>query len=281
MIKRILKIIFKHKKNCFWFIIIFFLLIFSTYYFFESPERLAVDFLDVGQGDASLIKEPGGKTILIDGGPDNKILKKLGASLPYWKRKIDLILVSHFHEDHILGLIEIIKRYKIGLIILPSEGPASVVYDEFLNVIKNNKINYIYLNSINNIEFSSSCYLKIIPPTIFAVKADDNNSLISQLDCQNKRFLFSGDNNIEVEKALMNSKINLKADVFKASHHGSVTANSLDFLEKISPKQIIISVGRDNRFKHPSPIVIENAQSLGIEVYRTDQIGNIEIITKY
>jgi len=272
------------KKNKKWFrrglfIIIFF--IFLKSHFLNRPRSLNVNFFDVGQGDSSLIKTPGDKYILIDGGPDNRVLKQLGKKIPFWERKIDLILISHFHDDHIVGLIEIIKRYKIGIIIMQKDSPTSLTYQLLLENIKAQNIKHLFLEDIYNVNLGDGCEFNLIPPNILKLKKDDNNSLISKLSCENKSFLFSGDNNVKAEKALIESGFNLKSDIFKASHHGSITANSLDFLRIVSPRALIISVGKDNKFKHPSPLILERALSLGIETYRTDLRGNVEIIKEY
>ena len=109
------------------------------------------------------------------------------------------------------------------------------------------------------------------------MKVDPNNSLTVKLNCAGAKFLFSGDNSATIEKALLKTGLDLRADVLKASHHGSNSANSEAFLRAVNPKLLVISVGADNKFGHPSPLVLERAASLNINVKRTDQDGSVKI----
>ncbi|MFA5754092.1 MAG: MBL fold metallo-hydrolase [Patescibacteria group bacterium] len=236
---------------------------------------LEVIFFNVGQGDAALIKTPSRQTILIDGGPDNSVLRGLGKNLSFFRRRIDTIIVSHYHDDHITGLIEIINRYKVGKIIFPAESPTSEISTIFLSAAQDKKIPIIFLSASATLEFAAGCQLFLLNPDVFDIKPDDNDSLIARLDCHQKRFLFTGDSNSKVERALINSGLDWRADVLKASHHGSITANSEAFLRAVAPRLLIIPVGADNRFGHPSPVILDRAVSLGILVRRTDQDGEI------
>jgi competence protein ComEC len=236
---------------------------------------LEVIFFDVGQGDAALIKTPDRQTILIDGGPDNSVLRGLGKNLPFFRRRINTVIVSHYHDDHITGLIEVMDRYQVGKIIFPAESPTSEISAIFLSAAQDKKIPIIFLSASATLEFAADCQLFLLNPIALDVKTDDNNSLIARLDCRESRFLFTGDSNRKVEQALINSGLDLGADIIKASHHGSVTANSEAFLRAVAPRLLIISVGADNRFGHPSPVILDRAADLGIPVRRTDQEGEI------
>jgi len=274
----------KYRLIFFWSAVISIALIFgfwlfgcSIYDIFYS-RRLAVSFLDVGQGDAALIETPGGQTILIDGGPDNSVLRGLGDNLPFYRRRLDMIIVSHYHDDHIAGLIEIINRYKVGKIIFPADSPSSEIAEIFFKTAADRKVPIIYLSDTADLDLADDCSMFLLNPASLGVPADDNNSLIAKLDCRKKRFLFTGDSNAKVERALISSGLDWRADVLKASHHGSITANSEDFFRAVSPGRLIISVGVDNRFGHPSPVVLERVSGLGIQVKRTDQEGTIRFV---
>ncbi len=238
---------------------------------------LEVSFFDVGQGDSALI-EVNDKNILIDGGPDNIVLRRLGESLSFFDRRIDIIILSHYHDDHLTGLIEVLKRYQVDKVIYLKNSPSSLVFESFLKTIKSKNIDFLALDNIIDIDLGDNCFLNLISPNILDVPKNGNNSIIAKLDCFEKKFLFSGDNEYKVEKALLNSGLDLEVDIFKASHHGSKTSNREDFLQAISPNQVIVSSGKDNRFNHPSDEVIERLDDLGIEIYRTDQQGTIRII---
>lgn len=239
-----------------------------------------VIFLDVGQGDASLIKAPGGQVILLDGGPDNQVLWGLGKNLPFYRRRIDFLVLSHYHDDHLMGLIEIIKRYRVGTLIFSGESPDSLLVQELLRIARKYGVKLQTLDGRANLAFDSNCNLSLLNPVILGIKKDPNNSLAARLDCHGQSFLFSGDNGLAVEKALLGSDWPLTANVFKASHHGSNTSNGLNFLEKVAPRLVVVSVGKENRFGHPGVSFLERAASLGLSITRTDQAGEIKILIK-
>lgn len=253
-------------------------------YIYNKPVGLTVDLLDVGQGDAILIRTPSGQTVLIDGGPDNKVLRRLGERLPYYQRRIDFVLISHFHDDHTIGLVELAKRFSIGQIVYASDLHPSPVIEELSKNIsrrspRTNSTSTFPVTGMAEILLGKNCVINLLNPAFLGVKADDNNSLAARLDCLGQNFLFSGDNSAAVEKALLKSGWPLKSLVFKASHHGSNSANSQDFLQAVDPDLLMISVGADNKFGHPNPKVLDRAESLNISVRRTDQEGNLSIFS--
>jgi competence protein ComEC len=245
----------------------------------QRPRRLEVDFLDVGQGDATLIKIPDGPTILIDGGPDNKVLRRLGENLPFYSRQIDFIILSHYHDDHAAGLVEVLKRYKIHNLIYAAAVPPSSILAEMGVAMQEQKITPLALDSQARISWGANCFLDLLNPVILGIKDDPNNSLVVKLDCEAQKFLFTGDDSAVVEKALLASGRDWRADIFKAAHHGSNSANSELFLNAVSPQLLVISVGADNRFGHPSPKILERAVDLGIKIKRTDREGDIRIFS--
>ncbi len=254
------------------------LLIFTI--FGRPNHKLELVFLDVGQGDGTLIKTPDGRTILIDGGPDNKVLWGLGKNLPFYRRRIDFLILSHYHDDHFVGLIEIIKRYRVGTLIYSGKAPDSLLILELLKVASQYKVELKALSGQADLSFGPTCNLSLLNPIILGIKEDPNNSLVSRLDCSGRRFLLAGDNPATAEKALLMSGWPLEADIFKASHHGSNTSNGAAFLEKINPRLIIISVGADNRFGHPGSFFLERATALDIPIKRTDIEGDVKIFAK-
>ncbi|MFA5024574.1 MAG: MBL fold metallo-hydrolase [Patescibacteria group bacterium] len=252
----------------------------AVFYCLPQSKKLEVDFLDVGQGDSILIKTPTGKTVLIDGGPDNSVLRRLSEVLPFYKKKIDLIIISHYHDDHTIGLVEIFKRYQAKNLIYSNYGSSSPVMKIITRLAKDKKISSLILKDAAQIELEKNCFLNLLSPEIFKVTADGNNSLLAKLNCENKKFLFTGDNSSKIEKALLNSNWNLAADVFKAAHHGSNSANSENFLRAVKPQKIVISVGQDNRFGHPNTQALKRMEQLNLKVYRTDKEGNIRFFSQ-
>lgn len=248
-------------------------------YIYGRPPRLEVDFFDVGQGDAALIRTPGGATVLIDGGPDNRVLRRLGEALPFYARRIDYLIISHYHDDHVTGLIEVMRRYRVGRIIYGVGNSSTEIFKIFLAAAQARGLVIQPLAGQGEITLGPNCSLSLLNPLTLGVKTDANNSLVAKLACAGERFLFSGDNSSAVEKALLKTGQDWRAEVLKASHHGSSSANSEIFLAAVRPAALVISVGAANRFGHPNPIVLERAADLGLSVRRTDTDGSVRILS--
>jgi len=234
-------------------------------------------FLNIGQGDSSLIRLSGGITILIDGGPDNLVIRRLGEILPFYQRRIDIIILSHPHDDHIMGLIEIVRRYKIGTLIYMWQDDQPELLNILLAEAKKRNIKVIELKDRATMRHQNGCDLTIINPENLEIKEDPNNSLITKINCRDASALFTGDNSAKVEEKLLQTGEDWTAKIFKAAHHGSKTANSEAFLKAISPSLYIISAGILNRFGHPNAEIIERVSDMGITIKRTDKDGTVKI----
>jgi len=253
----------------------------------RRPARLVVDFFDVGQGDSELIMTPSGQTILIDGGPDDTVLRRLGDALPPYRRRIDYVLYSHYHSDHITGLVAVMKLYEVKNLVYAPGDYDSPLLETLYQAASAAQVTVQPITGTAQIDFGSDCFLNLLNPKILGVAPDENNSLVAKLSCAGRTFLFSGDNNYKVEKALLVFTANpkkcvkfvcdLRAEVFKASHHGSNTANTEAFLLAVRPRLMVISVGAKNTFNQPHPTVLARAAALGIEVKRTDQDGTVSL----
>ncbi len=270
------------KSFLFFLVIYFFYLsILFLFSFFSKKNYPAVIFFDVGQGDSILLRNVEGRNILIDAGPDNMVLKKMAKHLTYFSRSLDLVIVSHYHDDHVVGLVEIVKRYKVKEIIFAKDLKSSLVQDLVLTTIddknlkKGDKTKVFFIEELLEINLSSNCSLFVLNPLTLKIKDNDNNSLITKLDCYDLRFLFSGDNEAEVEEKLLKSNFDLVSDVFKASHHGSKTSNTLDFLRAVKAKIFVVSSGKNNRFKHPAKEVVDRVLDLKMIIKRTDLEGDL------
>jgi len=238
-----------------------------------------IDFLDVGQGDSSLIKLANNQIILIDGGPDNMVIRRLGETLPFYQRKIDTIIISHLHDDHITGLLEVIRRFKVGSIIYMKGAQSSPLLESLLSLAQKKNIKLMAIENEATLTYSGGCFLKLLNPLKLNIPPDPNNSLVTKLNCPLFSALFTGDDNFYVEKALLKTGQNWSANILKAAHHGSKTANSLIFLKAVKPSLFVISVGANNRFGHPNPEIIDRVEKLGIKIKRTDQDGTVRIHT--
>lgn len=238
-------------------------------------------FFAVGQGDSALIITKSKQYILIDGGPDQIILSKIGMYLPSNKPQIDLIIISHAHADHIVGLIEIIQRYPVKKIIYP--GPINYQdpsYLTLLNLIKNKNIELLTTAANDRYIFTDQSYwLTWYPDIAFVsqkVKDVNETSVVGQYCYIRSCILFMADAPQKIEKALLNQKKVLVSQLIKIGHHGSYYSSNEQFLKAVSPIEAIISVGK-NKFGHPNPGVLKMLKRLKINIWRTDQNGDITV----
>ena len=245
----------------------------------SATADLQVHFLDIGQGDASLIQTPDGKNILIDGGPGENIIMPLAQILPWHEKTIDLMILTHPHDDHVAGLIPILQRYRVNQILYTGVTHTAPAYLEWLEIIHDKKIPLTIIDRPQKINLGEKCVLEIIYPFMDlsgqSVVNLNNSSIVARLVYLDNSFLFMGDAEIEIEEELIVSKINLSSDLIKVGHHGSKTSSSQNFINYIKPKIAIISSGRDNKFGHPSIRVIKRYERAGVQIYRTDTDSTI------
>lgn len=254
------------------------------FYSFKSwynSDYFRVVFFDVGQGDSALLITPGGETILIDGGPDRKVLRELGRVMPFWQRQIDLLIITHAHDDHVSGLIEINRRYHIKKVAYNNLAFDTPALNALIETFKENIISTMRAEAGAIFKFDNNCSLNILAATKEIQKDENDYSIVSLFNCLNKKILFTGDAGIAIENNLLSQNINLQADIIKIAHHGSLTASSLKFLQTVKPQAAVISVGEDNKFGHPSPIVLNRIGDLTVDIYRTDKFGSLEFLANY
>lgn len=276
------------KNNKTVLLVLFFLNIFSWLVFFdlEKNKNFEVCFFYVGQGDSILIKTKEGHKILIDGGPDDSILKnysKLGST---FNKEIDLMVLTHPHKDHLFGLVEVLKKYNVKNILLTNIDFKSSLYEEFKNLIKKENARIFIARKGFVAKFANHGFLKVIYPfeSLEKQKIRDKHindtSIVLMLNYFDDKMLFTGDISQKVEAKLILSGQSLEADVLKIAHHGSKDSSSLEFLKEVAPSVAVISVGRNNIYNLPSQEVLNNLEKQKIKVERTDKNGNICLIQK-
>ncbi|MDI6592014.1 MAG: ComEC/Rec2 family competence protein [Patescibacteria group bacterium] len=264
----------------------------------NQPHLLEVNFFDVGQGDAIFIETPKRYQILIDGGPDSTILEKLRKKMPFWDRSIDLIILTHPEEDHLAGLLEVLKRYKIENILWTGIIRNTPEYKEWVKLIEREKAE-IKIAQANQKIKAGKVYFEILYPFENlegkTFKNINNTSIVSRLVFNENSFLFTGDIYRSVEEELIreyscsnlsstSSLVSeckgaiLDSDVLKVAHHGSRTSTAEDFLREVSPEIAIIQVGK-NKYGHPHPEALERLEKFGTKILRTDFHGDINIIS--
>jgi len=247
-------------------------------------DNLHVSFLDVGQGDAVLIQR-GNQQVLVDGGPSPQALTvALGREIPFWDRTIDLVVLTHPDADHITGLLDVVKRYRVKGVLYPDLEDDSPLYNEWLSLIEEKSISYILARAGQ--EFSlGDVVMEVLNPGV-SLLADtesdtDNNGVVLRLNMGEVSFLLTADIMREAEFELITHGANLTSTVLKVAHHGSATSTTAEFLAVVNPRLAVISVGEDNPFGHSSSEVMERLMlKAGSEnIYRTDEHGRIEFIT--
>ena len=253
-----------------------------------TSKELQIYFLDVGQGDAILIKTPMGKQILLDGGEGQTVLEKLGQYLPLTDKTIELVILSHPHGDHLGGLIDVLERYQVEEVWLTGVVHTSSGYLEFLNLINSKKITAknIFACGENKptgcsdeIAVENNMKFKVLWPrenlTGQRVKEINNISMVLKLIYGNNSWLLPGDlDSAAEEKLIRDSPEYLMANVLKVAHHGSSSATSEEWLKLVSPTDAIISVGKDNDYGHPSLRILNRLKRVGINIWRTDELGD-------
>lgn len=248
---------------------------------YNAPKNLEVDFLDMGQGDAILIKTPGGQNILIDGGPDKTVAKRLGENLPWWDKQIDLMVLTHPHDDHVTGLTEVLKRYQVKRILYTGVTHTAPNYLAWLKTVQDKKAPLTIIDKEQTIDLGKNVKLEILYPdeSLLGKTFDDLNqsSIVAQLIYGQNKFLLTGDAGLAVEKILLANGADLSADVLKVGHHGSEYSTSQEFLDKVKPRIAVIEVGKDNSFGHPNLRIIKRLERVGAGIFRTDEKGTVKI----
>ncbi len=267
------------------YILLFLLVIltFSIWFFvfnYKNNEYLKVAFLDVGQGDSIYIEAPNGRQILIDGGPDAKLLSSLSQVMPFADRSIDMIVATHPDMDHIGGFPSLIDTYKVTSILENGATSDSKVYKSLEDKIIKNKIKriiakrgmHIILDEERNIYFDI-----LFPDRDVSVLDSNDGSIVGKLVYGDESFMLTGDATTYTENLIGWNEPDsiLHSDVLKLGHHGSRTSSSVPWLKSINPKVAIISAGKNNRYKHPHKELLDRLLDLHIPFLNTADMGTI------
>lgn len=248
--------------------------------------NVKIIFLDVGQGDASLIKFANGEKMLVDCGIDTRILEALDRAVPYYDKQIDYLVVTHPDLDHYGGCIDVLNRFEVKNIILNGMKKSSdKAWQWFEESVKKSGAKIWEINQELVWQIASSTVDFIYPnkPVKDLIKTDlyknyngNNLSIVFILNFLGHQILFTGDAEIDLEKYLINIyNSKLESEVLKVGHHGSSNSSVKDFLNIVKPKFSIISVGQENKFGHPTERVLKKLERTGGEILRTDKAGDI------
>lgn len=295
----IYKTVAKIKKNLKAVLLLFLaanaMLIWSAVFYFETRPELAVTFFDVGQGDSTFIELANGNQILIDGGPGDRVLAKLGRRMPFWDRSIDLLILTHPEADHLNGLLEVAKRYEVGLVLETGVNHPSPQYREWQDLIKAQRIPVVIAERGQRVWLGRSAVIEILAPfenyAGTSVGKVNNTSIVGRLVHGKNSILLTGDIEKQVERRLVFESLDSKpaplrreasasgflildSDVLKVPHHGSKTSSSEEFLGAVSPEVAVIQVGK-NRYGHPTQEVLDRLAVVGARIFRNDLDGDI------
>lgn len=262
--KKIIKIItIKNIKNGFKVIaVVFLIMLLLTRIVRIINPTLKIYFIDVGQGDSTLIVTPKNKKILIDGG-EGKTNVLFQYLLDRRINKIDYIIISHFDSDHCNGLIEIIEKMRVENIVMSKQSKESEEYKKILEIIKQKNIKVSSVKAEDKIIIEKNLYTKILNPAEkFEFQDLNNNAIVAKLVYKNFSMLFTGDIEKAEENLAKKYKNELKSTILKVAHHGSKTSTSEEFLKYVEPQIALIGVGENNKFGHPNQITIEKLKNI-------------------
>lgn len=230
-----------------------------------------ITFLNIGQGDSSLIQSKRGDRIVVDCGPDSKVIDQLESKLGFWANRIDMIIITHGDKDHFGGCKDIIDRFKVEKVMINGVfDEKNKSYQELLQYIKKKDIQILPSIKNTTITLGDNIELTLLNPqeNLWGqdIANDNPESIVMLLRSQKHTVLLTGDADENTESKIIAEYPNLDVDILKAGHHGSKTSTSEQFLDSITPKQVIISAGSNNRYNHPNSETIKRLEQKNIEI---------------
>lgn len=257
---------------------------------FKYKTKLSIYFVDVGQGDCTLIVTPSNKKILIDGGGSESGDYNVGEKIliPYLYdrqiKKIDFIIFSHFDTDHAGGLLSVMEELKVETAIISKQGKSCENYEKFKEIAKKKKIKIMVVDKGDRLQIDKDLYFDILWPNntnFIEENVLNNNSIVCKMVYKNVSMLFTGDIEEMAEKEILNEYKNnlgmLNSSILKAGHHGSKTSSIEEFINIVNPEVVLIGVGKNNKFGHPNEEVLDRMKKCGAQIFRTDRNGEIII----
>jgi len=249
-----------------------------------APSRadlLQVTFLDVGQGDAIFIESPSGMQVLVDGGKGNAVLRELQKTMGYFDRDIDMVVATHPDLDHIGGLIDVLKRYKVRSILMTENIGKTPAFEAFQLFVEREGVEIMYARAGQVFDLgrgpAGSTTLHVLFPDHDPTSLESNSSsIVAQLVYGESEYLLTGDSPIAIETYLVSTYADtLRSDVLKAGHHGSDTSSSEIFVSAVAPTYAIISSGKDNSYGHPHKEVTDRFTAHNVIQKNTADSGSI------
>lgn len=244
---------------------------------FDDNGLLKVHYVDVGQGDCTVIELPDDKIMLIDAGENGMEYAVFDFLKSINVKKIDYLVATHPHSDHIGGMPEVIEAYEIGEIYMPDATHSSATFEKMIRAISKKGLSINKAVSGKNIFSFDNLSADILSPEDKEYENLNNYSVVVRLIYGEKSFLFCGDIEKDVENEIFYKEI--ACDVLKVAHHGSSTSSTHTFLKKANPKAAVISCGEDNEYGHPHNEVLNRLLKTDTEIFRTDINGTVSVIS--
>jgi competence protein ComEC len=243
-----------------------------------------ISFLNIGQGDSSLIVSKRGESILIDCGPNSKVIDQIESKLGYWNKKIDLLIITHGDKDHYGGCRDIIERFEVSKVMINGVFDSkNKSYTALLEFIKTQNIQILPSLTNTYITIQDNIELQLLNPQTNLwgqeIRDDNPESVVILVRSTNNTILLTGDANEVTEGKILSQYPQLDVDILKAGHHGSKTSTSDKLLDTITPKQVIISAGANNSYNHPHPDIINKLKTRNIQIQETkNHLTGIDIL---
>lgn len=243
----------------------------------DSCECLTISFLDVGQGDAILIQTPDGFEMLVDGGRDSSVLRELSKQRSFFDKNIDVIVSTHPDLDHVAGLVDVLKRYQVGTIIMTTNEGESGAAEAFALAAPRETAQVVLADAGQIVTLGAHVTVQIFSPTGDESKLESNTaSVVARIVYGNTSFMLTGDAPMEIEDYLVRTYgTQLDSDVLKLGHHGSKTSTSEVWLDTVTPQYAVVSAGIDNRYGHPHQDVMQRVFKRSIKTAHTGTDGTV------
>lgn len=246
-----------------------------------SPRtETTVHFFDVGQGDAALVVGPSGQQIVIDGGPNLGLLEHLERTMPFADRTIDMLVLSHPHQDHLFAFPEILKRYTVRHMLMTGMDFSLPRYRELLTLLKEKNVNVLLADPAKDIIFPDGLMLDVVWPrgNLLGQQGDANNTSVALRVLYGKdSVLFTGDMEEPQEREMLSAGVDVSADILKVAHHGSRTSSSTGFLMAVKATQAVVSVAAQNSYKLPNQDVLDRLRNFGMTTHLTSLSGSLTV----
>jgi competence protein ComEC len=267
----------------YWLLIFVFSLLFINVFLIKtdwenSHRGFTFAMLDVGQGDALFIESPSGIQVMVDGGPARKVLGSLAGVMSPFDKNIDAFIITNPDADHIGGLLDILKNYKVNYVFESGALTDSKIYQNLREEMKKKNIPDILLKKGMRLDLGRGVFVDVLfPDRDVSAWATNDGSVVARVSYGDTSVMLTGDAAIKTEKIILseNSPSQLASTILKVGHHGSRTSSSSSFVRAVSPTFALISDGKDNKYGHPHQETLDLLALLGANIFRTDLLGTI------